>query len=351
MFDGIILTCIDKLQGERTASSIYHLLKGKKSIQTVQDAHIYHLEKYYGIYNVLTKERFNNNLSRLVAEGLLNTIENEYSKFQLSTIGVEWLEEHKEHLKVEYFNGLTYNKITDVFYLRLLLLIQTLTNAKMNYFRFIPVTDNHSAERWVKQHYQTMKTKKKEVIQSLYDELYNLLDMFPEQDASLFVDRLTGYQTIGLSTNQLSEKYMLTDEDVHLLLTGMVHRIITTVHKDKEKFSIHAKILNDLSETNLITHSANKTNQLLKKSYTINQIAAMRNLKTNTIHDHIVEIALYDSDFPLDNYISAEDQKEVITVLNNENSFKLKDIKESLNENISYFQIRLVLAVNKKVLK
>lgn len=351
IFDGIILTCIDKLQGERTASSIYHLLKGKKSIQTVQDAHIYKLDNYYGIYNLLTKERFNKNLSRLVAEGFLNSYQNEYSKFQLSPAGVDWLVEYKEQLKVDYFNGIKYNKIADVFYLRLLLLLQTLTNARMQHFQFIPVTDNQSAEKWVKQQYRIMKINKQEVLQSLYDELYNLLNLFPDQDASIFVDRLTGYQTIGLSTNQLSEKYMLPEEDVRLLLTGIVHRMMTSVHANKGKFPLHAKILNDLLETTQITESANKTNQLLKKSYTIDQIAAIRNLKTNTIHDHIVEIALYDSDFPLNNYISIQDQKEILVVLNKEKSFKLRQLKESLNENISYFQIRLVLAVNKKLLK
>ncbi|MGJ9456847.1 helix-turn-helix domain-containing protein [Oceanobacillus sp. CF4.6] len=351
IFNGIILTCVAKIQGERTVSSIYHLLKGKKSIQTVQDAHIYRLDKFYGIYSFLTKEKFNRKIKKLVESGLLNPIENQNSIFQLSNCGVNWLEEHKDQLKIEYFNGLKYNETADIFYLRILLLVQTLTNIKMRSFNFIPVTDNHAAERWVKQMYRTMKNSEKDVTVALYDELLTILKNLPDQDATMFVDRLTGYKNIGLSTNQLSQKFHLTEDDVHLLLKGIVHRMITLIYEEKEHFPLHVYMLKDLNKTNQITHSANKTNQLLEKGYSIDQIAAMRNLKTNTIHDHIVEIALYNSEFPLNNYISIDDQKEVINVLNKEKSFKLKDVKNSVNVNISYFQIRLVLAVNKKLLR
>jgi len=54
--ESIILFCIKQLNGERTIYSIYHLLKGKKSSQTIQDAHLYELKPFFRIYHLLTRE-------------------------------------------------------------------------------------------------------------------------------------------------------------------------------------------------------------------------------------------------------------------------------------------------------
>ncbi|WP_249871892.1 helix-turn-helix domain-containing protein [Oceanobacillus saliphilus] len=350
IFDGIILTCVSNLNGERTASSIYHLVKGKKSIQTIQDAHIYQLDKFYGIHSHLTKERFNKNLSALVTAGLLKPVGTKDGVFQLTTHAVNWLDNHREQLKIDYFHGLTYNGTANSFFLRLLLLIQTLTNTKMDHYHFIPVTDNYHVERWVKQVYRKINNNQEKALESLYIELYSILKKLPDKDASVFVDRLTGYQNYGLSTNQLSDKYNLSADDVHLILTGVIHYLLSTIQEKEGNYPILSYIVKDLDKAVQITHSASITSELLSKNYTIEQISAMRNLKINTIYDHIVELALYEANFQVDEYISQEEQEEVLTVLNNVNSYKLKDIKNSVNTNISYFQIRLVLAVNKKLL-
>ncbi len=43
----MILFCLQKINGERTIYSIYHLLKGKKSSQTIQDTHLFHLQPLF----------------------------------------------------------------------------------------------------------------------------------------------------------------------------------------------------------------------------------------------------------------------------------------------------------------
>ncbi|WP_010650723.1 helix-turn-helix domain-containing protein [Oceanobacillus massiliensis] len=348
IFKAIILTCFSNLEGERTASNIYHLLKGKKSIQTLQDAHLYQLERFYGIYSNLTKQGFNRRISKLEDSGYLLSDENQEGIYRLAESAVSWLTEHEQQLKIEYFHGLQYNEIAAVFHLRMLLLIQSLTNVRMKHYHFIPVTDNHSAEQWVKQSYRKMRTKEAAILQQLHKEIYSILLQLPDEDASVFVDRMTGYRKYGLSIGQLSEKYCMEVDHVHLLLTGIVHKMIATVIEDKKAFPLLAYILKDLMGSGQITHSAHKTYQLLSNNYTIDQIAAMRNLKTNTIHDHIVEVALYESDFPVLKYVTAEETDEILSAVNQYKSFRLKDIKHAVSDHISYFQIRLVLAVNKE---
>ncbi|MBP2077829.1 helix-turn-helix domain-containing protein [Oceanobacillus polygoni] len=348
--ESIILKCFYQLNGERSVSSVYHLLKGNKSIQTIQDAHSYQLETLYGIYRHLTRNSFNQKVSFLVEKEYLNEIEGETNAFRLTGQALSCLAESKRQFPFEYFNGLRYNETADTFQLRLLLLIQTLTNTKMRFYQFIPITDQISVEQWVKQIYRKMKSNEAHALQAIYQELYQLLQLFPDKYASLFVERLTGYKTYGKSMNQLAELTKLSIMDVHLLLTGIIHKMIQVIETKPEQFPVLSFLIGDLIEQIPITNSANLTYQLLQKQYTIDQIAVMRNLKINTIHDHIVEIALYDTAFSIDHYINQEKQQQIIDVINQENTFKLRDIKKAVHDDISYFEIRLVLA-KKKLLK
>lgn len=46
------------MQKERSISAVYYLLQGKQSIQTIQDAQLFGLTEYFGVYKNLTKRRF-----------------------------------------------------------------------------------------------------------------------------------------------------------------------------------------------------------------------------------------------------------------------------------------------------
>ncbi|WP_339227945.1 helix-turn-helix domain-containing protein [Oceanobacillus sp. FSL K6-2867] len=346
-FESILLQCFSQLNGERSASSVFHLLNGNKSIQTIQDAHSYQLDPFYGIYRHLKRNLFNQKVSSLLEEGYLYELEGETKTLRITEKALQFLDETKQQYPFEYFKGMRYKETADMFQLRLLLLIQTLTNTKMKFYHFIPITDQPSVEKWVKQIYRKLKTNETHALQAIYQELHQLLDVFPNSYADLFVDRLTGYKAYGKSSSQLAALYKLPIMDVQLLLTGIIHKIIQTIENEREKYPVFSFLLGGLTEEIPITKSANQTYYLLQKKYTLDQIALMRNLKINTIHDHIVEIALYDPLFTLDHYITKERQQQIIDAINQKQTFKLKDIKKTVQDDISYFEIRLVLAAKK----
>lgn len=68
-------------------------------------------------------------------------------------------------------------------------------------------------------------------------------------------------------------------------------------------------------------------------------------MKVNTIEDHLVEIVLSDKSFPIADYVSLDDEREIAAAINELGTKKLKAIKQMVdNKQISFFQIRLVLA-------
>ncbi|HLR63187.1 MAG TPA: helix-turn-helix domain-containing protein [Lentibacillus sp.] len=345
LFDYIIMSCCSRFKDGRSISAVYHLLKGKRSIQTVQDSHIYQLNRFYGIYPSLQKRDFEEHIHQLADEDML--LLNNTNAAMTTVRGENWLREQKKHVPVNYFNGMEYYQKASIFLERLLLLIQTMTNSKKNNFHFIPVVDKRIATNWVKRQYYQTHRFQANFLNQLYEELYQLLKCFSEMEANIFVDSLTGYNHYGMSSFQIADHYEMKQLDVPLVRTAIVHHMLTIISRNTAAYPLFTRFLQDLPQEMRITSSAGKTKELLDRHYSAEDIAIMRQLKLNTIYDHVVEIALYDENFPIEAYVTAGEQAEIKGAVKNISSFKLKAIKQEVNETISYFQIRLVLAVEK----
>ncbi|GGK06484.1 hypothetical protein GCM10007063_31300 [Lentibacillus kapialis] len=345
LFDYIVLSCCSKFKDERSVTAVYYLLKGKRSIQTMQDSHLYRLNRFYGIYPLLQKKDFDEHIHTLVDDKLL-TLNN--ANGAITTVrGENLLREQKKFVPVKYFNGMEYYRKAPVFLERLLLLIQTITNSNKSNFQFIPVVDKPIVTNWVRKQYRQMHGNLTVYLNQLYEELFQLLNWFSNTEASIFVDSLTGYNHYGMSNFQIADHYGLKKLDASLIRNAIIHRMLTIISMYDDKYPLLTQFLQDLPQEMEITSSAGKTKELLDKQYSAEDIAVIRHLKLNTIYDHMVEIALYDNHFPIDSYVTAEQQAEIRAAVKNISSFKLKSIKQEVNETISYFQIRLVLAMRK----
>lgn len=351
LFKGILLMCSANIQGERTISAVFHLLKGKRSIQTVQDGHIYELDDFFGIYPKLKRDDFDLHIQELCESGDITTDITNNKVCLITKQGEDALAKLHSYLPYHYFKGLSYHSFSVIFLNRLLLLVQVLTNKKKNNSTYIPIIDDQIITSWVTRIYQTLKLDVNNTLEMFYEELHFLLTYLSEEEASIFIDRLTGYKHYGLSTQQLAKKYEQTVHDVHVLFIGITHYFIHIIMQNSEKLPFMMLLLEDLSLVPFITQSANKTYAWIKRGYDLDDIAIKRQLKINTIYDHVVEIALQDVSFPIERYVSKQNQKTIIEAIHSAKSSKLKSIKKHLDEHISYFQIRLTLAAMNNVLE
>ncbi|MEN2766151.1 helix-turn-helix domain-containing protein [Ornithinibacillus sp. 16A2E] len=331
------------MKENRSISGIYHLLSGKKSIQSVHDAKIFNLEGLYGIYPALTMIDFLDCVQQMVAGGLIKKGKTD-NYYDITDRGEQYLKQSDVTSILCYFNGIKYYGRDVTFLERLFLIIQTLSNIQKGNTTFIPVIDRPSITNWTKKFYTTIKGNRRNFTIKLYEELYELLNQLPEKEANIFVDRLSGYKYYGMSVEQLSEKHSLTKHDVILYLTGVTHHLIVKIEQNQERFTVLYSLLRDLEQTKFITNTAKQTYQLLCNHFTVSEIASMRNLKLNTIYDHIVEIVLYDKEFTIDTFVTKQEQAIILQAIHKYNTYKLKIIKDNTTSSISYFQIRLVLA-------
>ncbi|WP_152654645.1 helix-turn-helix domain-containing protein [Oceanobacillus sp. CFH 90083] len=346
LFRGILIDCFQKINQERTSSSIYNLLIGKKAIQTIQDARFYHMGNYYGIYPGLTKAEYLQQLQQLLKLDYLLEADGEEQKLQITEKGKAWLTSYKESL--DGFYGSKYKNMLEPFKQRLLLFIQTFTNTAKNHYRFIPITDNHDIERFIKDFYTQYKHRSTEVLQQLYKELEQALSGLSDLEASMFVDRITSYYSYGSSLQQLSQDYRLSIPDCYLTLQKSFYHLLN-VQTNSENYPILKLFTKHLhtAETPL-SQTAQFTLRLLQKQHSLEEIMKIRRLKANTIQDHLVEIAMHEDEFPFFDYLDSAIYEEIKTAVYNKQTYRLKEIKNHVHPEISYFQIRLALILYKK---
>ncbi|SET89342.1 Uncharacterized protein YpbB [Salinibacillus kushneri] len=345
MYSAILLKCITKLQNERSPSSIYHLLKGKRSSQTIQDAKAYGLSPFFGIYKTLSKKQFQNSLSILQKENLITWLDDD--QLMITEAGrISLQTDMEESPELDWLDGFNVHHIAPQFWLRLLLWIQTGSNLLKDESHFIPVHDQWESVDWVRQFYRNKKKDLEGHFTNLYQELYSLLKLHRSFHADIVVSRLTGYKKIGLSKQQIAEKWKLPIEDVEMYIQSSIHFIVNKVCQNQSEFPALLAFIPEKLKQLPLTDSAAKTYYWLKQGYSIEHIAKKRRLKINTIQDHLIEITYVDSSFSIDSYVAKEDKEMINRTIDELNTKRLKVIKDHLPDSVSYFMIRMVMAKN-----
>lgn len=338
--DAIILHLLNKLNGERTVYAIYHLLQGKRSSQTIQDAHLYKLTPFFYSYPVIKRSELERIVEGLLEKGLV--IEVNDTKVILTEKGLDALTNKiaAEPLP-DGLKGWKYHQVTDLFWERLTLLTQVSSNLIHKERHFIPVRNKKELLAWVKQYIGQHGIDRFQLAENLYLELAEALDG-PGIKPELLVIRLSGYQKIGMTHLQAAEWIGLDPARYHFEFLTALHTLLDRISANPRNYPLLSGLIKQPDQEVPLTQSTERTYRLLNKGYTIEQISAARNLKESTIEDHIVEIVLSIKDFNIDAYVQPEKQRRIIEAMKEIPAKKLKQIREQVKD-ASYFEIRLVL--------
>lgn len=335
----ILLKIFHKLHRERTVSGAFHLLKGKRSGQTIQDVGIFKLYAYFGILPKLSRANFERELDLLLAQSFIILRENGY--YELTEKGIEQAMQPFDY----EFDGWHYRGNEHLFFARLSLVIQSLSHQIHDIRAFIPIEKNEKVQRWVRgflvnNHYRTKQLQPKliaEIEQSIH------MTSLDDSQKELIISRLTGYKLAGLTWQQLAFHQKRTERDVQLCYISALHNWLNVLYGNSTLFPLLSQMMQNVRVEIPLTGSAFQTAQLFKQGHTIEQISAFRRLKSSTVEDHIVELAMNDTEFELSQFVSLEDATLVRTAIEDYNTRKLKVLHEVVSH-LSFFQLRLVLA-------
>lgn len=340
----VILTyMIKQFNGNRTVFGAYHILKGKKSAQTIQDCHLFKMAPLFGVYKQLERDTVIEVINTLSEKSLI--VECSEQRFILTEKGEQFLRRKmNENPLPHHLNGYIYKDIAELFWRRIVLTSQCLSFLKIDKNNFLPIIKDRNIQTWVRGYLTTSTNQLDKLTNQLYTELNEVLKQFSEKEATIFVLRLSGSHRIGLTNEQIASKLSVNHFYSHLLFLNTVHGMIRFVTRQKDAFPILHSLLDDVLKHSYLTETAKSTYSLLKEGLSIDDIAMRRGLKVSTVEDHVVEIAMSIKSFSIDPFVTKEDQSMINSTINFLKTKRLKEIKEELNHRVSYFAIRLTLA-------
>lgn len=324
---------VNRIDGERSVNGCYHILTGKKSAQSIQDAWLYGFTSWYGLFPDWPMTNVQQKIAQLIEKKqmtqdklvqLLHTYDFERRAFLAKTsqwMGTEAVAFSKK------FN----------------LLSQVISHYLANQQNYIPVIKDIEAQLAVKRFWRSLPDKYT-FAKQLSSELYNFLEHLDDDLlATLVVERLSGYQIHGRSFQQLATKMKIPLAILELYYYQVI--LLFMEYCLKHNLSLQFLIRKRNVKTSGLTLSAQKTFSLLQQGYELAEISKLRQLKQNTIEDHLIEIAIHVTDYDFSTFISPEMMEQVKSVMNRLKTRKLSRLKEHLPAEISYFQLRLALVL------
>ncbi|MBR7553279.1 helix-turn-helix domain-containing protein [Allobacillus sp. GCM10007491] len=334
----LLLFLFKKLEHERSVNAVFHLLKGKKSAQTLQDAYLFQIENFYGIDRKLKKPTFDVYVRELT-ENRLVRVENDQA---IVTEQGNQILRGRNFQSYYQIKGHKYHQIDREFKQGLILLIQTVSMLIHGENKFIPIVDQPYIQSRVREVLRDYSMQFDMIAEQLYGELHTALSTIDEHLATVLLKQCSGYARVGMSEQQIAVEENRNKEDLHLQTVAAIHNILDTITEQTEQYTLLTKLI--LKKTNRLTVSAQETFDFYQAGHTLEEIALIRQLKISTIQDHFVEIATHKKVFNIYSFISKQHLDEIQEAIQNTSTRKLKPIKEQLREEIDYFHIRLAIA-------
>src|SRR5699024_9167635 len=194
------------MEHDRTLLAPFYILQGKPSIQTIQDANLYQLNRFFVLYKRISKTAYDKQIEFFLRESLIVQTDKSYTFTKEGMLQASSIENYIQNLQID---GNSLHKMTEEFYFRFLLLIQVWTNRKAAIKHYVPIIEQKEVENWVKCFYAQTRHDVTSYLSDLYKELIDILENFNEQSLTIFIQTISNADEIGASNQQLQEQFHL----------------------------------------------------------------------------------------------------------------------------------------------
>ncbi|MGM0805270.1 MAG: helix-turn-helix domain-containing protein [Bacillota bacterium] len=318
------------------------MVTGKKTAQSLSDSQWFGIERYYSAFKGMAHDTFTETIHSMIKEKYMEALEDHV--YILTEKGEEILESENDRLSyLKHLNGLKYASIETSCWQVITLYVQALSNSLYGNFNYSPVIRDFSVIQKVKSVFPKSNSERKVQAEKLYSEVSRVLFEHDKVSADLFVKKLSGYNRIGSTFEQISRVEGISLQETILRFRAVLHSLIQKVTLEKIDLPMLYSLIGSYTEAPALTNSASITFKMLKSNKSIDEIMSVRNLKSSTLEDHLVEIAREVPDFSIIPYIDEQEFLKVKHYYRKTNETKLRPFKDAF-PHLSYFQIRLVLA-------
>ena len=311
--------------GKRTPSVLFNVEKNR-------------LYALYSLFPDLSLQEWERLVQSLVDKQFLK-IQEDYL-----LIAPDGLKEKRRFLKDHFFKNdldqLRYASAKKLFWDRFVFATQIFSEysyQNKHYVPFLANLDNQlSLKRWLADQHTPME----KLAFQWFKELQTLFGSLPPESSDFIAGHFVGHDHSGSTSRQLKETYDLSDAHYKVLLDQLAYRLSQSEKGEQPLISSLFKRADEESDEGL-SYSAWKTRRLLEKGHSIEAVAAVRKLKSNTIKEHILECVLV-ADWPYySNYIKPAHYSVLHSLLK---TAKVKTFSEAkaVIDDLDFFTYRLI---------
>lgn len=339
----LMLSMVGRISGDRSLSGIIHLLRGRQSIQTIQDSMLFHAGNLYHVYDTVPKEQFITLAETCQKKGWIAPKREASDKYILTGSG---------HAALKKMGGLftlpaslnytEFVKSETDFWLGLQLTVQALSEQIHHARSYLPVTRKPSVTHRVRELFLHSDQQPEQLGRSVFNELSTLLAELNGLAADLLVSQLSGFGTAGLTAEQAGQFF---NQDLFFCKAtekAAIRQIMQRTAGQPGCFPNLASLFS--ANKSRLSQSARITYERLMEGGSFADIVRIRHLSGGTIEDHIVEITLNVPGFDSTPYLPPALEKKILETAGRIGSRQLKPIRSALGDQADYFQIRLALA-------
>ncbi|MER2225609.1 MAG: helix-turn-helix domain-containing protein [Carnobacterium sp.] len=313
-------------------STLYHILTGKRTASILFKAHTYQLTKFFSIFPNLKREQYNQMIQKFIARGWIkaNGVSEE---FYLSEQGKAEVEVYfSEHFYPQRLNQLLNGKATKEFWKKIVFLTQVLSELRYQNKRYLPLDKEWKNQLWVKNWLKNRPLDKQELALSFGKEWIQVLANLDSFSAEIVVSQLTGHEKFGKTITQLASMYKIEALEIAFLLQNVTIQLMDQIVRKKEIYPLFYLIYQECigDPYSSLSQSTKLTAYYLDKGLSIENIALKRNLKANTISEHVIELAIIFSDFDVSNVIPDTDYQRLITVFQSNEKITYEELEKEM---------------------
>ncbi|MCS4485472.1 helix-turn-helix domain-containing protein [Staphylococcus americanisciuri] len=290
----------------KNIKSIYNIIIGKKTHQTFFDATSLQLLSLFGCAPNISYEQFEATVNKPISN----------------------------HVNIPTSTHVTYPILQQTF-VALQLLVQTLSYAHHQQFKFVPLTSQINIHRTVRQLYQHIQQQQafveaKEEIKLLFECLN---DKHTNSTAHYY---LTGYDETMYTQHQVGQITGFDDDALTLSLYIDMFTIYQLLN-DSTSYPILHHLITGIP----LSPTLNRTYTLLINGHDISRIAQMTQRMENTVQDHVLELFMRNYLTNYTDYFSQE-MTDFIYFYMQQPHQRLRFYKSHF-DHLSYFDIKLAI--------
>lgn len=326
--DTFILSLFSK-EDKLKPSTFYQVLSGKRTSSVLTYAFFHNLLHVSGIFPQLTEADFNKVIQQLKKDQLLLESEG------LLSLNQEFTCEAKHYLTdVDFFK---YGRKEAEIWRSIQFLVQVASYLD----RHQPYVPLESSPFYTERVRQFVHQYRKEMKETIYQELVTIFSQLPAEKANLLAQTFTGFEQNGVVFFQLLPADIQQFPWSVVAMSSATHAFFKEISQ-QPTFLLYQFIKPLLAQN--INISMLKTRKLFKQGYNFEEVMQIRHLKQGTIQDHVIEWALVAEDFPFDQFIT--NQTSLATLPDDSWNFRYKELVEQYD--VSFLEIRLYQIWRKK---